>query len=202
MPVGAATFSEPALGAETYHTLKKGRARARLSTAIATRAASRRTSSPTRPRCNCCWRRSSARVAPRATTSPSRSTPPRPSPFRDGRYELAGEGRSLSPVEFADSLVDLFTKYPIVSIEDAWPKRTGTACADLTANQVPRAARRHDLFVTTPLVWPTASTAAGQLHPVHVNQIGSLTETLEAVELAAANSNTAVMSHRSGRPRT
>lgn len=120
--------------------------------------------------------------------------------FKDGKYVLAGEGRTLEPEAMAAYLDELVNKYPIISIEDGmaeddwdgWKSHTqmsGAKC-QLVGD---------DLFVTN-----SARLADGirmgvaNSILVKVNQIGTLTETLEAVEMAHKASYTAVMSHRSG----
>ena len=113
---------------------------------------------------------------------------------------LAGEGRSLSPVEFADYLVDLCDKYPIVSIEDGMAEEDWDGWADLTAKLGGRVQLvGDDLFVTNSERLGTGiERGVANSILVKVNQIGTLTETLEAVDLATRHSYTSVMSHRSG----
>ena len=120
--------------------------------------------------------------------------------FRDGTYHLSGEGRSLSPDEMAAYLADLSTRYPIVSIEDGMAEEDWDGWAALNAAIGDRVQLvGDDLFVTN-VQRLQRGIDAGVANSilVKVNQIGTLTETLEAVELANANGWTAVMSHRSG----
>ncbi len=120
--------------------------------------------------------------------------------FRDGAYHLAGEGRTLSPDEMADYLADLSDRYPIVSIEDGMAEEDWDGWATLRGLVGDRVQLvGDDLFVTnvTRLQRGIDADVANSIL-VKVNQIGTLTETLEAVELATANGWTAVMSHRSG----
>jgi enolase 1/2/3 len=120
--------------------------------------------------------------------------------FADGRYTLAGEGRTLDGAEMVGYLEDLCTRYPIVSIEDGlaeddwdgWQELTRRLGAtvqlvgdDLFVTNVERLQRGIDLHAANSIL-------------VKVNQIGSLSETLDAVRLAHASSYTVVMSHRSG----
>ena len=120
--------------------------------------------------------------------------------FKIGKYEISGEGLSLTPVEMADYLADLCRDYPIKSIEDgmseddfegwkALTEKIGNSC-QLVGD---------DLFVTNPkrLAMGIEMGLANSLL-VKVNQIGTLTETLAAVSMAQRASYTAVMSHRSG----
>jgi enolase len=120
--------------------------------------------------------------------------------FSDGAYHLSGEGRSLSPAEFADYLVDLCDRYPIVSIEDGMAEEDWDGWSALTNKLGGRIQLvGDDLFVTNSerLARGIELGVANSIL-VKVNQIGSLTETLEAVELANRNRYSAVMSHRSG----
>lgn len=120
--------------------------------------------------------------------------------FKGGRYEMVGEGKSLSPVEMADYLADLAARYPILSIEDGMSEddfEGWKALTDKIGDKVQLVG--DDLFVTNPkrLAMGLEQGLANSLL-VKVNQIGTLTETLEAVNLAQRNRYTAVMSHRSG----
>jgi enolase len=120
--------------------------------------------------------------------------------YRDGAYQLAGEGRSLAAADFAAYLADLAARYPIVSIEDGmaeddwdgWSLLTGLlgdriqlVGDDLFVTNVERLSRGIDAGVANSIL-------------VKVNQIGTLSETLDTVAMATRASYTAVMSHRSG----
>ena len=120
--------------------------------------------------------------------------------FRDGRYELEGEGASLSPDENADYLLALVNDYPIVSIEDGMSEDDWDgwkALTDAIGERVQLVG--DDLFVTNPerLAEGIRKGVANSML-VKVNQIGTLTETLKAVEMANRAGMTNVMSHRSG----
>jgi enolase len=120
--------------------------------------------------------------------------------FKNGAYQLEGEGRSLSPDEMAAYLADLCARYPILSIEDGMGEDDFAgwkALTDLIGDKVQLVG--DDLFVTNPvrLRQGIADGLANSLL-VKVNQIGTLTETLEAVSTAQRAGYTAVMSHRSG----
>lgn len=120
--------------------------------------------------------------------------------FKDGAYHISGEGKILSPSEMAGYLADLVARYPIFSIEDGMGEddfEGWKAITDLVGNKVQLVG--DDLFVTNPerLAMGIEKGLANSLL-VKVNQIGTLTETLEAVSLAQRSSYTAVMSHRSG----
>ena len=120
--------------------------------------------------------------------------------FSDGAYHLAGEGRTLAPDEMAAYLADLADRYPIVSIEDGMAEEDWEGWATLyglVGNRVQLVG--DDLFVTNvERLQRGIQLGVANSILVKVNQIGTLTETLEAVEMANANGWTAVMSHRSG----
>ena len=120
--------------------------------------------------------------------------------FRDGKYEISGEGLSLSPVAMADYLAALAADYPIISIEDGMSEddfEGWKAVTDKLGKTVQLVG--DDLFVTNPerLRMGIGMGLANSLL-VKVNQIGTLSETLEAVSIAHRAGYTAVMSHRSG----
>ncbi len=120
--------------------------------------------------------------------------------YRDGTYELAGEGRSLSAGDMVRYYEDLIGSYPILSIEDGLYEDDWDGWVALTAEIGDRVQLvGDDLFVTNPsrLRDGIAKGAANAIL-VKVNQIGTLTETLEAVETAHKAGYRAVMSHRSG----
>ncbi|MFW2830019.1 phosphopyruvate hydratase [Sphingomonas sp. ID0503] len=120
--------------------------------------------------------------------------------FKDGVYDFHGEGVKRSPAEMADYLADLCARYPIISIEDGMSEDDFDGWKILTdkiGGKVQLVG--DDLFVTNPkrLAMGIGKGLANSLL-VKVNQIGTLSETLEAVSLAQRNRYTAVMSHRSG----
>lgn len=120
--------------------------------------------------------------------------------FRNGKYEISGEGLSLTPHEMADYLAALCKDYPILSIEDGMSEddfEGWKAITDKIGSDVQLVG--DDLFVTNPerLSMGIGKGLANSLL-VKVNQIGTLTETLAAVSMAHRASYTAVMSHRSG----
>jgi len=120
--------------------------------------------------------------------------------FRSGKYDISGEGRILSSHEMAEYLADLTRRYPIFSIEDGMAEddfEGWKVLTDLIGDKVQLVG--DDLFVTNPkrLKQGIADGLANSLL-VKVNQIGTLTETLEAVSMAQRSGYTAVMSHRSG----
>ena len=120
--------------------------------------------------------------------------------FKDGKYNISGEGKILSSQEMAEYLANLTRQYPILSIEDGMAEddwEGWKALTDLIGDKVQLVG--DDLFVTNPkrLKKGIEGGYANSLL-VKVNQIGTLTETLEAVSLAQRSRYTAVMSHRSG----
>ncbi|MGI9522869.1 MAG: phosphopyruvate hydratase [Hyphomicrobiaceae bacterium] len=120
--------------------------------------------------------------------------------FKDGKYELAGEKRSLTSAEMAMYLAELVDRYPIVSIEDGMAEDDWEGWAALTEMLGHRCQLvGDDLFVTNSsrLLRGLEKSVANSIL-VKVNQIGTLTETLEAVSLAQRHHYTAVISHRSG----
>ncbi|WP_417794943.1 phosphopyruvate hydratase [Terasakiella pusilla] len=120
--------------------------------------------------------------------------------YKDGKYELAGEGKSLSSAEMADYLADLVEKFPIVSIEDGMDEDDWEGWKILTEKIGDKCQLvGDDLFVTNPkrLSDGIDQQVANSIL-VKVNQIGTLSETLEAVEMAQKANYTAVISHRSG----
>ncbi len=120
--------------------------------------------------------------------------------FADGKYNLAGENRVLDPGEMADYLADLVGRYPIVSIEDGMSEDDWTGWKLLT-DKIGGSCQLvgDDLFVTnTTRLKDGIEQGVGNSILIKVNQIGTLTETLDAVETAHKAGYTAVMSHRSG----
>jgi enolase 1/2/3 len=120
--------------------------------------------------------------------------------FADGRYSLAGEGRDLSPSELVGLLAELCGRYPIVSVEDGCAEEDWDGWSELTKILGDRVQLvGDDLFVTNvERLRRGIDTGVANSILVKVNQIGSLTETLDAIEVATRAGYTAVMSHRSG----
>ena len=120
--------------------------------------------------------------------------------FHDGNYLLEGEGRTLSGSEFVDYLADWTDKYPIASIEDGLAEDDWENWKALTARIGGRVQLvGDDLYVTnTTRLKRGITEGASNSILVKLNQIGTLTETLDVIELAHLNGMTAVISHRSG----
>ena len=201
MPVGAASFSEAVRwGAECYHTLKKVVHERGLSTAIGDEGgfapdlgSNEEAVALLVEAIERAGRTPGEEIAIALDAASTEF-------FADGVYTLAGEGRSLSSAEFADYLADLCDRYPIVSIEDGMAEEDWDGWAALTAKLGDRVQLvGDDLFVTnSERLARGIDLGVANSILVKVNQIGSLTETLEAVELATRHSYTSVMSHRSG----
>lgn len=201
MPVGAASFSEGLRwGVETYHTLKAVLFDRNLSTAVGDEGGFAPNLSSNEEAVKVL-----VEAIERAGFEPGRDVaialdPASSEFYTDGRYVLAGEGRTLDVEEMAGYYADLVDRYPIVSIEDGVAEDDWDGWAAVTARIGDRVQLvGDDLFVTN-----TARLARGLEASVansilvKVNQIGTLTEALEAVELAQRSGYTAVMSHRSG----
>ena len=201
MPVGAASLSEALRwGTETYHALKALLHERSMSTAVGDEGGF----AP-----NLASNEDAIKVlveaVERAGYAPGDDIaialdPASSEVYRDGRYVLAGEGRELDSDGFVAFWVDLCDKYPIVSIEDGMAEDDWDGWAALTralGNRVQLVG--DDLFVTNVerLSRGIREGVANSIL-VKVNQIGTLTETLETVSMANRSSYTAVMSHRSG----
>jgi enolase len=120
--------------------------------------------------------------------------------YRDGAYHLDGEGRVLSSLEMVDYWADLCDRYPIVSIEDGLHEEDWDGWKALTEKLGKRIQLvGDDLFVTNKvLLQKGIERGVANSILIKLNQIGTLSETLETVELARKNSYSAVISHRSG----
>ena len=201
MPVGAESLAEAVRwGAEIFHTLKKGLAQKGLSTSVGDEGGFAPALASTRAALDFIMESVSA-----AGFTPGKDVVlgldcAATEFFSDGRYDLAGEELSLTPVEMADYLVDLCANYPIRTIEDGMGEDDFEGWRALTEKLGDRVQLvGDDLFVTNPrrLGMGIEKGLANSLL-VKVNQIGSLTETLQAVEIAHRAGYTSVMSHRSG----
>ena len=201
MPVGAASFSEALRwGAETYHTLKKVLHDRGLSTAVGDEGGFAPDLATNEAAVQLLIEAIEAAGFTPGDDIAIALDPATTELYRDGRYELVGEGRSLSPAELVDFWADWCDRYPIVSIEDGhaeedwdgWARATEVlggrvqlVCDDLFVTNAERLQRGIDTSVANSIL-------------VKVNQIGTLTETLDTVGLATRVGYTSVMSHRSG----
>ncbi len=120
--------------------------------------------------------------------------------YKDGKYELAGEGKSLNSIEMADYLANLAAEFPIISIEDGMAEGDWDGWKILTdkiGDKVQIVG--DDLFVTNPAIFREGiDKGIANSILIKVNQIGTISETLEAIEMAHQSGYTAVVSHRSG----
>lgn len=120
--------------------------------------------------------------------------------YKDGKYHLSGEGKSFTSAEFVDLLASWVEKYPIISIEDGCSEDDWEGWKLLTEKLGDKVQLvGDDLFVTnTTRLADGISQGVGNSILVKVNQIGTLTETFDAIEMAKRAGYTAVISHRSG----
>ena len=120
--------------------------------------------------------------------------------YEDGKYNLVGEGRSLTTDELIDFYEELVDKYPIISIEDPVDENDWDGFAKITARLGDKIQLvGDDLFVTNKkCLQKGIDKKAGNAILLKVNQIGTITETLETIELARSNGYATVISHRSG----
>jgi len=120
--------------------------------------------------------------------------------YKDGKYDLAGEGQVFDAAGFADYLAGLTERFPIISIEDGMDESDWAGWKVLTEKIGDKVQLvGDDLFVTnTKILKRGIDESIGNSILIKFNQIGSLTETLEAIQMAKAAGFTAVISHRSG----
>jgi enolase len=201
MPVGAPTFSEALrCGAEIFHSLKSGLHKAGLATAVGDEGGFAPNIASAREALDFILR-----SVEDAGYSPGKDVLvaldcAATEFFKDGAYQLEGEGRTLTPEQMADYLTQLATDYPIASIEDGMGEDDMVgwkALTDRVGNRVQLVG--DDLFVTnsTRLAQGIDDGIANSIL-IKVNQIGTLSETIDAVRLAQTSGYTSVMSHRSG----
>ena len=201
MPIGAASFSEALQwGTETYHALKNVLAKRGLSTAVGDEGGF----APDLPD-----NETAVKVLIEAIESTGRTPgrdiaialdPATSEIFREGAYHLEGEGRVLSSAELVDYWVDLCDRYPIVSIEDGMAEEDWDGWALMTEKLGSRIQLvGDDLFVTNvELLQKGIDRGVANSILIKLNQIGTLSETLDAVRLANTHRYSAVISHRSG----
>ncbi len=201
MPVGAASLAEAVrCGAEIFHTLKKKLGEKGLATGVGDEGGFAPALSSTTDALDFIMRSVEAAGYKPGDDVVLALDCAATEFFKNGRYEMVGEGKSFSPVEMADYLADLAARYPILSIEDGMAEddfEGWKALTDKIGSKVQLVG--DDLFVTNPkrLAMGIEQGLANSLL-VKVNQIGTLSETLEAVSMAQREGYTAVMSHRSG----
>jgi len=201
MPVGASSFSEALRwGVETYHALKGVLDRRGLSTAVGDEGGF----APDLPD-----NETAVKVLLEAIEAAGRVPgseiaialdPATSELFHEGRYELAGEGRSLSSAELAEYWQDLVARYPIVSIEDGMAEDDWDGWAELTTRIGAHCQLvGDDLFVTNVnRLEQGIERGTANAILIKLNQIGTLTETLDVMALAERSGYRSVVSHRSG----
>lgn len=119
--------------------------------------------------------------------------------YKDGKYALATENRTLESAEMVDYLADMVQNYPIVSIEDGLDQDAWDAWRDLTAQLPETQLVGDDLLVTNAeRLQQGIDQKAGNAILIKLNQIGTLSETIETIRLAQANGWRTIVSHRSG----
>ena len=203
MPVGAETFTEGLRWcAEIYHTLKKVLKERGLSTGVGDEGGFAPDLATNEEPLQLI-----SEACERAGYTPGEqirfAMDPASTEFYNaetGKYVLAGEGREFTSAEMVDYWENLVNKYPIVSIEDGMAEEDWEGWKLLTERIGSRVQLvGDDLFVTNPeRLKKGIELGVANAILIKFNQIGSLTETLEAIELAKKNNYTCVISHRSG----
>jgi len=201
MPVGAPDFSEALrCGAEIFHALKSGLHQAGFSTAVGDEGGFAPAINSAREALDYIEKAVSAAGYKLGGDVLLAMDPAASEFFRDGRYQLKGEGKSLSPAEMADYYVALASDYPIASIEDGLAEDDWAGWKAITeklGNRIQLVG--DDLFVTNvKRLEKGIEDGIANSILIKVNQIGSLTETIDTVKLAQSSAYTTVMSHRSG----
>ncbi|MDP5114712.1 MAG: phosphopyruvate hydratase [Ilumatobacteraceae bacterium] len=201
MPVGAPSFREALRwGTETYHQLKKILHGKSLSTAVGDEGGFAPNLASNEDAIKILVEAITASGFTPGTDIAIALDPAMSELYKDGRYHLAGEGKVLSSDELVAYWARLVSTYPIVSIEDGMAEDDWDGWSALT-NELGTKVQLvgDDLFVTNAARLAMGiERKVGNSVLVKVNQIGTLTETLETVELASRHRYTSVMSHRSG----
>ncbi|MCH1513231.1 MAG: phosphopyruvate hydratase [Acidimicrobiales bacterium] len=201
MPVGAASFSEALQwGSECYHTLKKVLKQGGLSTAVGDEGGFAPDLDSNEAAIELLVDAIEISGFELGKDIAIALDPASTEFFSDGIYTLSSENRELSSKEMAEYYSDLVDRYPIISIEDGMAEEDWEGwryLTDLVGSQVQLVG--DDLFVTNKdrLQKGIDETTANSIL-IKVNQIGSLTETMETIDLANRYGYTSVMSHRSG----
>jgi enolase len=201
MPVGASSIAEAVRwGSEIFHTLKKGLHQKGLATAVGDEGGFAPDLASSRAALDFIMESVTQAGFKPGDDVVIALDPAATEFFKNGKYEISGEGLSLTPLEMVDYYAALCADYPIKSIEDGMAEddfEGWKAITDKIGDKVQLVG--DDLFVTNPkrLAMGIEKGLANSLL-VKVNQIGTLTETLAAVSMAHRAGYTAVMSHRSG----
>jgi len=201
MPVGAGCIAEAVRwGSEIFHTLKKGLSAKGLATAVGDEGGFAPNLASTRAALDFIAASVDQAGFKLGTDVVLALDCAATEFFRNGKYEISGEGLSLSPEQMAEYLAALVNDYPIKSIEDGMSEDDfpgWKALTDLIGDKCQLVG--DDLFVTNPVrLEEGIKTGLANSLLVKVNQIGTLSETLDAVDMAHRARYTAVMSHRSG----
>jgi enolase len=201
MPIGASSLAEAVRwGSEIFHTLKKSLHQKGLATAVGDEGGFAPDLASSRAALDFIMESVTQAGFKPGDDVVIALDPAATEFFKNGRYEISGEGLSLTPHEMVDYYAALCADYPIKSIEDGMAEddfEGWKAITDRIGGTVQLVG--DDLFVTNPkrLAMGIEKGLANSLL-VKVNQIGTLTETLAAVSMAHRSGYTAVMSHRSG----
>jgi enolase len=201
VPAGASSFSECLrVGAEVFHALKKSLASKGLSTAGGDEGGFAPNLESNEAALQAVLGGVEAAGYEPGTDVFIALDPATSEVFEEGSYVLEHEGRTLSPEEMAAYWEDACSRYPIVSIEDGMDEEDWDGWKQLTGRLGDRVQLvGDDLFVTNPeRLQRGIELGVGNSILVKVNQIGTLTETLEAIRIAREAGYTAVISHRSG----
>jgi len=199
VPVGAPTFAEALrIAAEVYHTLKGVISARGLATGVGDEGGF----APDLPSTEAAIAAilEAAEKAGHLDKVAIALDPAASEVFKDGRYVLTGEGKNLSPSEMTDYYASLCSQFPIVSIEDGHAEDDWEGWSDITQKLGDKIQLvGDDLFVTNVerLKLGIERKVANSIL-IKLNQIGTLTETLDCIELARKNGYSAVISHRSG----
>ncbi len=201
MPVGAKSFAEALrMGAETFHALKKILASRGLNTSVGDEGGF----APSLPR-----NESAIEVIleaiEKAGYKPGKDIgiaidAAASEIYKDGRYDLATENKKLTSAEMVDFYADWVAKYPIVSIEDGLAEDDWEGYALMTQKLGKKVQIvGDDLFVTNPVrLQMGIDQKVGNSILIKLNQIGTVSETIDAIDLARKNGYTSIVSHRSG----
>jgi enolase len=201
MPIGAPDFAEALrCGAEIFHALKSALHQAGLSTSVGDEGGFAPAINTAREALDFIDKAVSAAGYKLGEDVLLAMDPAASEFFKNGRYEISGENKSLSPSEMANYYVSLANDYPIASIEDGMAEDDWEGWKLLTESLGDRVQLvGDDLFVTNvKRLQQGIEEGIANSILIKVNQIGSLTETIEAVRLAQTSGYTSVMSHRSG----
>jgi enolase len=201
MPIGASTFSEALrMGTEVFHNLKTVLKKDGLNTAVGDEggfAPDLKTNEDAI--------KYIIKAIEKAGFKPGKDIyialdPAATEFYKGGKYNLRGEGKVLTPTEMVDYYKNLTEKYPIISIEDGMAEEDWDGWKKLT-DKIGRKVQLvgDDLFVTnTARLKKGIELEVANSILIKVNQIGTLSETLDAIEMAKTAGYTAVISHRSG----